>query len=75
MRGSSLDEVQEKDKAEDGSDDGEKKIEINAQMQGSLSFKDPVNLKINGNFILLFRLIQIHQMKLSSNWKTILYFC
>lgn len=28
----------------------EKKIEINAQMQGSLSFKDPVNLKINGNF-------------------------
>ncbi len=28
----------------------EKSIEINAQMQGSLSFKDPVNLKINGNF-------------------------
>ncbi|MFP4472747.1 MAG: polymer-forming cytoskeletal protein [Candidatus Omnitrophota bacterium] len=28
----------------------EKNIEINAQMQGSLSFKDPVNLKINGNF-------------------------
>ena len=28
----------------------EKTIEINAQMQGSLSFKDPVNLKINGNF-------------------------
>lgn len=25
-------------------------IEINAQMQGSLVFKDPVNLKINGNF-------------------------
>lgn len=25
-------------------------IEINAQMQGSLSFSDPVNLKINGNF-------------------------
>ena len=31
-------------------DEIEKKIEINAQMQGSLSFKDPVNLKINGNF-------------------------
>ncbi len=28
----------------------EKSIEINAQMNGSLSFKDPVNLKINGNF-------------------------
>jgi excisionase family DNA binding protein len=28
----------------------EKIIEINAQMQGTLSFKDPVNLKINGNF-------------------------
>ena len=28
----------------------EKGIEINAQMQGTLSFKDPVNLKINGNF-------------------------
>ncbi len=25
-------------------------IEINAQMQGSLNFKDHVNLKINGNF-------------------------
>jgi len=25
-------------------------IEINAQMQGSLTFKDPVNLKINGDF-------------------------
>jgi len=25
-------------------------IEINAEMQGSLNFKDPVNLKINGNF-------------------------
>ncbi len=31
-------------------DQDEKKIEINAQMHGSLSFKDPVNLKINGNF-------------------------
>jgi len=30
--------------------DADKTIEINAQMQGSLSFKDPVNLKINGNF-------------------------
>ncbi len=28
----------------------EKTIEINAQMQGSLSFKDPVSLKVNGNF-------------------------
>ncbi len=28
----------------------EKSIEINAQMHGSLSFNDPVNLKINGNF-------------------------
>lgn len=27
-----------------------KSIEINAQMQGTLSFNDPVNLKINGNF-------------------------
>jgi len=31
-------------------DNLEKTIEINAQMQGTLSFKDPVNLKINGNF-------------------------
>ena len=28
----------------------EKVIEINAQMQGELSFSDPVNLKINGRF-------------------------
>ncbi len=28
----------------------EKSIEINAQMQGTLSFEDPVNLKINGQF-------------------------
>jgi len=28
----------------------EKAIEINAKMQGTLSFKDPVNLKINGQF-------------------------
>lgn len=28
----------------------EKTIEINAQMQGTLSFKDPVTLRINGNF-------------------------
>ena len=28
----------------------DKSIEINAQMEGTLSFKDPVNLKINGNF-------------------------
>jgi len=29
---------------------GEKSIEINAQMQGSLTFKDPISLKINGEF-------------------------
>ena len=28
----------------------EKSIEINAEMQGTLSLKDPVNLKINGKF-------------------------
>ena len=28
----------------------ERTIEINAEMQGTLSFKDPVNLKINGTF-------------------------
>ncbi len=28
----------------------ERSIEISAQMQGTLTFKDPVNLKINGNF-------------------------
>src|SRR5437667_12736454 len=28
----------------------EKSIEINAKMQGTMSFKDPVNLKVNGNF-------------------------
>jgi len=31
-------------------DTEDKAIEINANMQGTLSFKDPVNLKINGNF-------------------------
>lgn len=36
--------------SEDTDDEIEKKIEINAQMHGTLSFKDPVNLKINGNF-------------------------
>ena len=36
--------------SEDIDDEIEKKIEINAQMHGTLSFKDPVNLKINGNF-------------------------
>lgn len=30
--------------------DEDKTVEINAQMQGSLTFKDPVNLKINGEF-------------------------
>ena len=28
----------------------EKIVEISAQMQGSLIFKDPINLKINGEF-------------------------
>ncbi len=28
----------------------EKSIDINAEMQGTLSFKDPVNLRINGKF-------------------------
>ncbi len=28
----------------------QKAVEINAMMQGTLSFKDPVNLKINGQF-------------------------
>ena len=28
--------------------DEDKTVEINAQMQGSLTFKDDVNLKING---------------------------
>jgi len=31
-------------------DQNDKTIEINAQMQGSLTFKDPVNLRINGDF-------------------------
>ena len=30
--------------------DDQKIIEINAEMQGTLSFTDPVNLRINGNF-------------------------
>ncbi len=34
----------------DAKESEEKSIEISAQMQGTLSFKDPVNLKINGNF-------------------------
>ena len=34
-----------KEEAEDS-----KVVEISAEMQGSLYFKDPVNLKINGNF-------------------------
>lgn len=28
----------------------DKTVEINAQMQGSLTFKDPINLRINGEF-------------------------
>ena len=31
-------------------EDENKTVEINAQMQGSLTFNDPVNLKINGTF-------------------------
>ena len=31
-------------------EDNTKEIEISAQMQGSLKFNDPVNLKINGNY-------------------------
>jgi len=34
----------------DKKDSDAKIIEINAKMQGTLSFKDPVNLKINGQF-------------------------
>jgi len=34
----------------DDSVSSDKTVEINAQMHGTLSFKDPVNLKINGNF-------------------------
>jgi len=34
----------------DRNETGEKNIEINVHMQGTLSFKDPVNLKINSNF-------------------------
>jgi len=37
-------------KPEQNTSDNDKSIEINAQMQGSLVFKDPVNLKINGEF-------------------------
>lgn len=29
---------------------GEKILDVDASMQGTLSFKDPVNLRINGNF-------------------------
>ena len=39
-----------KGRNKDAMEQNEKSIEINAQMQGTLSFKDPVNLKINGNF-------------------------
>ncbi|MFH1360116.1 MAG: polymer-forming cytoskeletal protein [Candidatus Omnitrophota bacterium] len=38
-----------RERKEQGNTD-EKVIEINAKMQGTLSFKDPVNLKINGKF-------------------------
>lgn len=34
----------------DAVENTDKIIEINAQMQGTLCFNDPVNLKINGNF-------------------------
>ncbi|VAX35525.1 hypothetical protein MNBD_UNCLBAC01-1889 [hydrothermal vent metagenome] len=40
LRGRKIHKEQEEDKT----------IEISAQMQGSLTFKDPVNLKINGSF-------------------------
>ena len=30
--------------------DEDKTVEINAQMQGTLTFKDPINLRINGEF-------------------------
>ena len=33
-----------------GRETEEKSIEISAHMQGTMTFKDPVNLKINGNF-------------------------
>jgi len=37
-------------KKQQPSEEEHKTIEINAEMQGSLTFKDPVNLKINGEF-------------------------
>ncbi len=39
-----------RDRRNSQNEDHEKVIEINAKMQGTLSFKDPVNLKINGKF-------------------------
>jgi len=33
-----------------GADNGEKWLEVDASMTGSLTFKDPVNLSINGKF-------------------------
>lgn len=35
----------------DQKQDDNKTIEINAEMQGTLTFNDPVNLKINGKFV------------------------
>jgi len=37
-------------KGEKEEEEDNKTVEINAEMKGSLSFQDPVNLKINGNF-------------------------
>ena len=38
------------DKKKKSSEMTEKVLDVNAAMQGTLSFKDPVNLKINGKF-------------------------
>ena len=39
-----------RDRREFSKEPEEKSIEITAQMQGTLTFKDPVNLRINANF-------------------------
>ena len=38
-------------KRKDSNPEDNKTIEINAEMQGTLTFNDPVNLKINGKFV------------------------
>jgi len=40
-----------KSKKKDSNQEDSKTIEINAEMKGTLTFNDPVNLKINGRFI------------------------